>query len=37
MSLLPGVNQITVFDSEGPVFDRFIYTPPHEKQGIIFI
>ena len=35
MSLLPGINQITVFDSKGPVFDRFIYTPPHEKQGII--
>ena len=35
MSLLPGVNQITIFDSEGPVFDRFIYTSSHEKQGII--
>lgn len=35
MSLLPGINQITIFDSKGPVFDRFIYTPSHEKQGII--
>jgi hypothetical protein len=30
-SLLPGINQITIFDSKGPVCDRFIYTPYRAK------
>ncbi|MCX6320656.1 MAG: hypothetical protein NTX93_02475 [Bacteroidia bacterium] len=33
-SLPPGINQITIFDSNGPVCDRFIYTPSKEKQAL---
>jgi hypothetical protein len=33
-SLLSGINQITVFDSNGPVCDRYIYTPTRENPGI---
>jgi hypothetical protein len=32
VSLPSGINQITLFDSKGPVADRFIYTPSIEKQ-----
>ncbi|MBK7133653.1 MAG: hypothetical protein IPH69_12780 [Bacteroidales bacterium] len=35
MSLLPGINQITIFDSEGPVCERYIYTPGKKNQDII--
>jgi hypothetical protein len=34
--LLPfGINQITIFDSKGPICDRFIYTPYYEKEAFI--
>jgi hypothetical protein len=36
MSLLPGFNQITIFDSYGPVCERYIYTPSLERQGMTF-
>lgn len=35
LSLLPGINQITIFDSKGPVCDRYIYTPGTKNQDII--
>jgi len=35
MSLLPGINQITIFDLKGPVCDRYIYTPVKKNQDII--
>jgi hypothetical protein len=31
-TLTSGINQITVFDTKGPVADRLIYTPAKEKQ-----
>jgi len=31
-TLTTGINQITIFDSKGPVADRFIYTPGKEEQ-----
>ena len=31
-TLTTGINQITIFDTKGPVADRFIYTPEKEKQ-----
>lgn len=31
-SLIPGINQITIFDSKGPVAERYIYTPVMKKQ-----
>jgi hypothetical protein len=34
-SLLPGINQITIFDLKGPVCDRYIYTPEKKNQDII--
>lgn len=34
MSLLPGINQITILDSKGPVCERYIYTPAREKSEI---
>lgn len=34
MSLLPGINQITIFDLKGAVCDRYIYTPAREEKGI---
>ncbi len=34
-TLTPGINQITIFDSKGPVCGRLIYTSSKEKQGLI--
>jgi len=33
-SLLSGINQITIFNSKGPVCDRYIYTPASERSGV---
>jgi hypothetical protein len=32
--LMPGINQITLFDLDGPVCDKFIYTPINEENRI---
>ena len=34
-TLLKGINQITIFDSKGPVIDRLIYTAFNEDQHIV--
>jgi len=34
-TLLKGINQITIFDSKGPVIDRLVYTPFDENQKMI--
>ncbi len=34
-SLIPGINQITLFSSEGqPILDRFIYTPENDHNNL---
>ncbi|MCJ7449941.1 MAG: hypothetical protein MUO72_19890 [Bacteroidales bacterium] len=33
-TLTTGINQITIFDTKGPVADRFIYTPGKDKQAL---
>jgi hypothetical protein len=36
-SLSPGINQISILDSKGPVYDRYIYTPPMEEQFVYLL
>lgn len=35
-SLTPGINQITIFDTKGPVAERYIYTPVNVRQILNF-